>query len=194
MPARWDDPPASLSEDDLMRMAPGGRDDELLNAVSDALWEPIELNETPSAGTERIKRIAERGEKLREQWAETAALEEAYAAPPTTLHERQRSARHKNELIEDRVRRSRRLRLLMVMASSACTVFMLGLWGVFLVHGGTHVFTFPMAIIAGMVPNIASILWTWLSLREGTKVRVVIPHRRTRESHGSEEAPAKTPE
>lgn len=112
MPPRWDDPPTAISEPDLMRMTPGGNDDELLDAVSDAVWEPVDLHEPASVRAERLKSITEDGAKLREKWAETAALEEAYAAPSTTLRERRQAAQERKiELMQARLRRRRRQRL-----------------------------------------------------------------------------------
>ncbi|MER7001269.1 hypothetical protein [Streptomyces sp. NPDC000410] len=115
MPPRWDDPPTTISEPDLMRMTPGGNDDELLEAISDALWEPVDLHEPASVRAERLKSITEDGAKLREKWAETAALEEAYAAPSTTLRERRQAAQERKiELMQVRLRRRRRQRLLLL--------------------------------------------------------------------------------
>ncbi|MEU2556742.1 hypothetical protein ABZ589_34555 [Streptomyces sp. NPDC013313] len=127
MPPRWDDPPAAISEPDLMRMTPGGNDDELLDALSDALWEPVALDEPASVHAERLKSITEDGAKLREKWAETAALEEAYAAPSTTLRERRHAAQERKiELMQARLRRRRRQRLFqMGLFIAAVVVFVL---------------------------------------------------------------------
>ncbi|WP_406154573.1 hypothetical protein [Streptomyces canus] len=113
MPPRWDDPPTSISEPDLMRMTPGECNDEpLLDAVSDALWEPVDLHEPPHVQHERLKSITEEGARLREKWAETAALEEAYAAPSTTLRERRRAAQERKlEQMAARMRCRRRRQL-----------------------------------------------------------------------------------
>ncbi|MFJ4737399.1 hypothetical protein ACIP6V_35135 [Streptomyces sp. NPDC088770] len=107
-------------------MAPGGCDDDLLTAISDAVWEPVAWKDSVSSRAERLKRITEKGEKLRQQWAETAALEEAYAAPSPTLQERQRAARvHKKEMILERLRRDRRkqrLRMLLFVFYASAAV------------------------------------------------------------------------
>lgn len=80
--ARWDDPPSALTEDDILRMAPDSNDDELLAVIDEDLWAPVELDETREAAAERFESITKDGEKLRERWAETATLEEAFTAPP----------------------------------------------------------------------------------------------------------------
>ncbi|GGR53166.1 hypothetical protein [Streptomyces netropsis] len=128
MPPRWDAPPTAISEPDLMRMTPGGTKDELLDTISDALWEPVDLHEPASVHAERLKSITEDGAKLREKWAETAALEEAYAAPSTTLRERRQAAQERKiELMQARLRRRRHQRLLwlvLVLAGMAGAVVM----------------------------------------------------------------------
>lgn len=129
MPVRWDAPPSSLSEEELLRMAPGRCGDELLTAVSDALCEPVAWKDSPSSRAERLKRITEKGERLRQQWAETAALEEAYAAPSPTLQERQRAARaYKEAMLLDGLRRHRRRMRLQLIALA---LYALGTLGAF---------------------------------------------------------------
>ncbi|MGW2612287.1 hypothetical protein ACWC4A_49695 [Streptomyces mirabilis] len=199
-PARWDDPPNSLSEQELMRMAPGGQDDELLTAVSDAVWEPAELNETPSVRAERLKRITEQGEKLRERWAETAALEEAYAAPSPTLQERQRSAQaHKKELIQDRMRRRKRRQLVLAGAGGSSSILMAVL-GVFVVSHGPLDEWGTSAALTVISANIGALLTTtlgffWSEARDRVHVRVS-KRRHPHKDDGSrtEEAPMTTPE
>lgn len=113
IPARWDDPPSALSENDLMRMVPGRCDDRLLNAVSDALWEPVDLNESPAVHAERLKSITRAGAQLRERWAETAALEEAFKAPTVPMQVRMRRAKaRKARGVRAHTRRRRRQRRL----------------------------------------------------------------------------------
>ncbi|MEU9366807.1 hypothetical protein [Streptomyces avermitilis] len=196
MPPRWDDPPTSLSEQDLMRMAPGGDCDEILDAVSDALWEPVELNESRLARAERLKEITERGERLRERWAETAALEEAYAAPPTTLHQRQGKARtDKHALIESHMRRRRRSRIV-GMGATACTAVMVSVLWFSVLLGGDVNHTRFVSVIAGVLTMSVAALTTSMVRLFGdeTGVRVIMPHRKNREQRGSEEAPVTTPE
>jgi hypothetical protein len=143
MPARWDDPPTSLSDDELVRMEPNEDHDALLAAVSDALWEPDFVEETPAVHAERLRRITERGSRLRARWAETAALEEAYAtaAATPTLKERQRAAKQRQqESVQHYMRRKqRRSRLI---RSAVCAQMTIALTGV------------------GTVVTMSSTLWT----------------------------------
>ncbi|MEU1519144.1 hypothetical protein ABZ490_44615 [Streptomyces sp. NPDC005811] len=144
VPARWDDPPSMLSEDDLTRMALGRNDDDpLLAAVSDDLWAPVELNETPEANAERLASIIEGGAQLRERWAETAALEEAYTAPtadavPTQVRMRkariEKSRQRQEQTKERRIREIRSTRRALLISGVAATALVAT--GVFaLIHG-----------------------------------------------------------
>jgi hypothetical protein len=131
MPARWDDPPTSLSDDELVRMEPDKDHDALLDAVSDALWEPDLVEETPTVRAERLRRITERGSRLRARWAETAALEEAYAttAITPTLKERQRAAKRRQQESVQRYMQRKQRRSRMVR-SALCAQTAIALTGV----------------------------------------------------------------
>ncbi|MEU5279349.1 hypothetical protein AB0G87_23405 [Streptomyces asoensis] len=156
VPARWDDPPSMLSEDDLTRMALGRNDDDpLLAAVSDDLWAPVELNETPEANAERLASIIEDGARLRERWAETAALEEAYTAPtadavPTQVRMRkariEKSRQRQEQWRKRRVREIRRRRR--VWRIRSVTVAALATTGAFAVAHGNG---FTASIVANIV-------------------------------------------
>lgn len=130
---RWDDPPGIFSEEELMRLIPGERDDPLLAAVSEALWEPDPhyTTEPSSVRAERLKKITAQGDRLRARWAESAALEEAYSAPASSMTRPQlvarssRRARLQQRLIEQRLRRRRRIAVL-VTALCVTTFFLAG--------------------------------------------------------------------
>ncbi|QUW88832.1 MULTISPECIES: hypothetical protein [unclassified Streptomyces] len=156
VPARWDDPPSMLGEDDLTRMAPGRNDDDpLLAAVSDDLWAPVELNETPEANAERLASIIEGGAQLRERWAEAAALEEAYTAPtadsvPTQVRMRkariEKSRQRQEQGRERRIREIRRTRLAWRIRS--VTIAALAATAAFAVVHGSG---FTVSIVANIV-------------------------------------------
>ncbi|MGW1365035.1 hypothetical protein ACWCQP_47605 [Streptomyces chartreusis] len=156
VPARWDDPPSMLSEDDLTRMAPGRNDDDpLLAAVSDDLWAPVELNETPEANAERLASIIKDGAQLRERWAETAALEEAYTAPtsdavPTQVRMRkariEKSRQRQEQWRKRRIREIRRRRR--VWRIRSVTIAALATTGAFAVAHGNG---FTASIVANIV-------------------------------------------
>ncbi|WHM41151.1 hypothetical protein [Streptomyces sp. BPTC-684] len=110
MPSRWDDPPSYMSDEELTRLVAAGKNpDPLLAATAEALWAPLDRNEAPAASAARLQKIVKDGEALRERWAETTALEEAYAAPSPTMEVRKRQALTRfEEVLEDLEKKRRR--------------------------------------------------------------------------------------
>ncbi|MFJ3641347.1 hypothetical protein ACIPRD_16520 [Streptomyces sp. NPDC090108] len=124
MPSRWDDPPSRLSEAEFTRMALRESDDPLLKEISNALWAPVDLRESPTVQADRLKSIISDGAKLRERWAESAALEETFNAPavpavPPQVRMRQAKQR---KLHEARARKVHRARSRAVLLASAMAV------------------------------------------------------------------------
>ncbi|WP_331739788.1 hypothetical protein OG613_44520 (plasmid) [Streptomyces sp. NBC_00015] len=151
VPARWDDPPSSLSENDLMRMASAPCEDSLLSAVSDALWEPVDLKESSAAHANRLLSIAKAGAELRERWAETAALEETFHAPALPVQVRMREARVRMAAIQrNRIRRrryqtaARLLSLLMLVAGAGVAGVIGGMAGNVLLGASYAISAFVM--------------------------------------------------
>ncbi|MEU8458687.1 hypothetical protein [Streptomyces griseoaurantiacus] len=184
--ARWDDPPSALSEDDLMRMAPGSIDDGLLADIADELWAPVELGETPEADAERLKSITDGGAQLRERWAETAALEEAYTAPPAfPTQVRMRKARRERTLQrherimreKQRHRRVQRICMAFITAAGATLAFALTSDSGFAVSVMTNI-VIVVAVFAEGIARLGAVRsrtsWLQASLRKLQRLGAVM--------------------
>lgn len=121
MPPRWDDPPSTMSDADLVRMMPAeSQSDPLLAAVSDAMWEPVKVHEFGHQHAQRLADIMAAGDELRERWAEMAALEEVFDAPTESasiVSRRRRALLHRRLAQSQAARRRRQVnRFLLAMA------------------------------------------------------------------------------
>ncbi|MCQ9132408.1 hypothetical protein [Streptomyces hilarionis] len=201
MQACWDDPPSSLSEQELMRMTPDQDGDHLLAAISDVLWEPIELDEAAGATLERLNCIMTKGETLRARWAETAALEETFAVPSPTLQERQRSARqHRKQLLQERVRRQKRRRILVAATSASSGLLMLALmaYAIAVMTLDGSISPWPAVMVSGLAVANTTLMLRLSRSMVRTSVRSSKPPRRMHHRHStaepSEEATMITPD
>ncbi|MFJ3339148.1 hypothetical protein [Streptomyces sp. NPDC086766] len=198
---RWDDPPGVFSNEELTRLIPGERDDLMLGAVSEALREPDPRYATEPAAVraERLRRITAQGDRLRARWAETAALEEAYSAPASTMTRRQlvaRSSRRavlQQRLAQQRLERRRHIAVLLAGACGASMLLTGAIVALFLY--GSVTLTSATATVGVTVVNTAVMIVTNLRLTkarsEARKTARLLRHfSRSRVPHG----PAQTKE